>query len=208
MLQPDTGRPVLPRVIGIDKNRMPKVVHIRYTFGMTKYEDIYRAVDDFGLISSSDAKELGVSNAELVQMARRGKLERVARGVYRMPVWPYQEAAPYALAVKSVGEGAYLYGESVAALLGLVPTDPSRITVATKTRVRKNLGSAVCITSGRPSDKVTSYEGVPSQFVGDALVVASRSIGSVRALQGADEALRLGYINAQEHNEIVEEITA
>lgn len=88
---------------------------------MTKIDDIYDAVDDFGLITSAEARELGVSNTELVQLARRGKLQRVARGIYRMPVWPYQEAAPFAIAVKSAGSGAYLYGESVVALLGLAP---------------------------------------------------------------------------------------
>ena len=67
---------------------------------MTITDKIYEAVDDFGLITSAEAQEIGVSNAELVQQERRGKLVRVARGVYRMPVWPYQEAAPYAIAVK------------------------------------------------------------------------------------------------------------
>lgn len=169
---------------------------------MAKADDIYEAVDDFGLITSAEAKALGVSNAELVQLARRGKLERVARGVYRMPVWPYQEAAPYALAVKTVGAGAYLYGESVAALLNLIPTDPSRITVATPARVRKTLVGNVKIISRKSDDDVVRYEGVPSQFVGDALVSASKSIGSDRAVQAANEALNLGYITRQEFNVI------
>ncbi|RNL46091.1 type IV toxin-antitoxin system AbiEi family antitoxin domain-containing protein [Paraeggerthella hongkongensis] len=174
---------------------------------MAKTDDIYEAVDDFGLITSAEAKALGVSNAELVQLARRGKLERVARGVYRMPVWPYQEAAPYALAVKTVGAGAYLYGESVAALLNLIPTDPSRITVATPIRVRKTLVGNVRIVS-RKTDNVVRYEGVPSQFVGDALTSASKSIGSDRVLQAANEALSLGYITGRELSIIKKELEA
>ncbi|MBR3326957.1 MAG: type IV toxin-antitoxin system AbiEi family antitoxin domain-containing protein [Atopobiaceae bacterium] len=75
---------------------------------MAIIDDIYANVDDFGLITSTEARELGVSNSELVQQERRGKLSRVARGVYRMPVWPYQEAAPYAIAVKATGGNAYL----------------------------------------------------------------------------------------------------
>ncbi|MEG1841044.1 MAG: type IV toxin-antitoxin system AbiEi family antitoxin domain-containing protein, partial [Raoultibacter sp.] len=73
---------------------------------MAKIDDIYNAVDDFGLITSTEARDLGVSNAELVQQARRGKLNRVGRGVYRMPIWPYQEASSYAIAVKTVGPNA------------------------------------------------------------------------------------------------------
>ena len=65
---------------------MPILYHMRYTFGMTIIDDIYGDVDDFGLITSSEAKELGVPNTELVQQARRGKLVRVGRGVYRVAV--------------------------------------------------------------------------------------------------------------------------
>ena len=48
---------------------------------MAKIDDIYEGVDDFGLITSSEAAKLGMSNAELVQQAKAGKLVRVARGV-------------------------------------------------------------------------------------------------------------------------------
>ena len=47
---------------------------------MAKIDDIYEGVDDFGLITSSEAAKLGMSNAELVQQAKAGKLVRVARG--------------------------------------------------------------------------------------------------------------------------------
>ncbi|MBR3318537.1 MAG: type IV toxin-antitoxin system AbiEi family antitoxin domain-containing protein [Atopobiaceae bacterium] len=77
---------------------------------MAIIDDTNANVDDFGLITSSEARELSVTNAELVQQERRGKLVRVARGVYRMPVWPYQEAAPYAIAVRATGKNAYLWG--------------------------------------------------------------------------------------------------
>lgn len=46
---------------------------------MAKIDDIYEGVDDFGLITSSEAAKLGMSNAELVQQAKAGKLVRVDR---------------------------------------------------------------------------------------------------------------------------------
>lgn len=49
---------------------------------MAKIDDIYEAVDDFGLITSAEAAELGMSRAEMVQQEKLGKLVRVARGVY------------------------------------------------------------------------------------------------------------------------------
>ena len=175
---------------------------------MAKIDDIYDAVDDFGLITSAEAKGLGVSNAELVQMARRGKLQRVGWGVYRMPVWPYQEAAPYAIAVKSAGSDAYLCGESVVALLGLAPIDPGRMWIASPGRVRRRLGEGVRMTERRENARVELYEGVPSQYAADAVREAAGTMGRARALQAADEAMRLGYITRSEQQELVKELEA
>ena len=63
-----------------------KIIQIRYTSAMAIIDDIYANVDDFGLVTSEEARWIGISNAEMVQQERRGKLVRVARGVYRMPV--------------------------------------------------------------------------------------------------------------------------
>lgn len=194
------------KVIEATSVAMSKVVHIRYTFGMAKIDDIYEAVDDFGLITSAEAREHGMPNAELVQLARRGKLRRVARGVYRMPVWPYQEAAPYAIAVKSAGPDAYLYGESVVALLGLAPTDPGRMWVASPGRVRRSLGEGVRVVERQPKARVEHYEGVPSQPVADAVRAAAGTMGRSRALQAAEEAERLGYLAQNEKDRLVEEL--
>lgn len=172
---------------------------------MAKIDDIYEAVDDFGLVTSAEAARLGMSNAELVQQARMGKLNRVARGVYRMPVWPFQEAAPYAIAVKSAGEGACLYGESVVALLGLAPTNPAKMWVATPGRTRRNLGEGVRIVSGKGIEP-TWAEGVAIQPVADAIVAAMSVMGRERARQAAFEALRQGYISGEEVSRIEEEL--
>ncbi len=172
---------------------------------MAKINDIYEAVDDFGLITSAEAAQLGMSNAELVQQARMGKLNRVARGVYQMPVWPFQEAAPYAIAVKSAGEGAFLYGESVVALLGLAPTNPSTIWLATPKRTRRNLGEGVHVVSGN-GIKPTWAEGVAIQPVVEAITAAAKTMGCKRAHQAASEALKQGYISQSEASRIEERL--
>ena len=173
---------------------------------MAIIDDIYANVDDFGLITSAEARELGVSNAELVQQARRGKLVRVSRGVYRMPVWPHQEAAPYATAVKAAGGGACLYGESVLALLGLAPTDPTRIWVASPRRVRRSIGEGVMVLGMRPVRRMRTYEGVRCQHAGDAILAALPGIGPDRALEAAEAACRGGYITEGELERLREEL--
>jgi predicted transcriptional regulator of viral defense system len=172
---------------------------------MAKIDDIYDSVDDFGLVTSAEAAELGMSNAELVQQARMGRLVRVARGVYRMPVWPSQPAAPYAVAVRAAGEGACLYGESVAALLGLAPTDPAKIWVAVPRRTRRDLGRGVRLVLA-PGIEPVWYEGVACQPVAGALVAAATTMGRPRALEAAREALRLGYVAAAEADRIEREL--
>ena len=173
---------------------------------MTIMDDIYGSVDDFGLITSSEAKELGVPNTELVQQARRGKLVRVGRGVYRVAVWPYQEQAPYAIAVKAAGENAYLYGESVLALLGLAPTDPRRIWIASPDRVRRNLGEGTVVLDRQAEEPTALYEGIPCQRVAGAIRAAVPAIGKERAEQAAEAALEGGYMTETDKSLITEEL--
>lgn len=179
-----------------------------YTFDMAKIDDIYDAVDDYGLVTSAEGRALGVSDAELVQLAARGRLERVARGVYRVPVWPYQEQAPYAIAVRAAGEGAYLYGESVVALLGLCPTDPRAIWVAVPKRTRRDLGAGVRLVWRRGPDETTYYEGIACQRAAGAIRSAAATMGPERAAEAAHEAERKGYVTTAELAAIEEEVGA
>ena len=45
-----------------------------------------RAVEQHGYITTRDARAIGVDPAQLRVMAARGRLERVGRGAYRVPV--------------------------------------------------------------------------------------------------------------------------
>ncbi len=174
---------------------------------MAIIDKIYNSVDDFGLITSAEAKELGVTNTELVQQARRGKLVRVARGVYRMPIWPQQEEAPYAVAVKAAGAGARLCGESVVALLKLAPTNPAHLHIATPKRVRRNLGKGAYITSCAIDDPIAYYEGVPSQPINQAIKEATKTMGKSRALDATNEALKQGYLTKNEAKRLIGELS-
>jgi len=46
------------------------------------------AFDQYGYVSSRDARAAGVDPRRLVEMERRGTLERVAHGLYRFPAVP------------------------------------------------------------------------------------------------------------------------
>ncbi|MBM7825023.1 putative transcriptional regulator of viral defense system [Arcanobacterium pluranimalium] len=173
---------------------------------MSKMDAVYEAVDDFGLISSAEAAKLGVSNVELVQYAHMGKLVRVARGIYRMPVWPFQPQAPYAIAVKAAGENAFLYGESVIALLGLAPTNPTKMWIASTRRIRRNLGSGTVLIRTNEVNPCW-IEGIPCQSVVEAIVAAAPTMGVSRAFDAAREALAQGILTNEEMKVISGKLT-
>lgn len=172
---------------------------------MAKIDDIYAAVDDYGLITSTEAAELGMSRAEIVQQAAKGKLVRVARGVYRMPVWPSQPEASYAIAVKAAGHGAFLYGESVVALLNLAPTNPTVMWLASPKRCRRDLGSGVKI---RHLTGVTPvyFGGIACQPLVDAIAAAALTMGNRRALQAAREALKQGWVSRDDLRQLASKL--
>ncbi len=176
---------------------------------MTAYQAIYdEAIGNYGLITSAQAKALGISNETLVKLASRGRLERIAYGVYRIQHYvPNSEGLdPYACAVAKVGDGAYLWGPSVLAVHHLCPTNPSRIYVATPGRYRRKASSTLVVKDRAGEAEVENYEGIRMQPVADAIVSSQHIIMLDRLL----EAARLGsdreLFSPQKREQIVKEL--
>jgi predicted transcriptional regulator of viral defense system len=88
---------------------------------------IERAVEQHGYVTTRDARDLGIDPTQLRLMAARGRLERVARGVYRVPVLPRTEHDELAEAVAwTLGRGVVSH-ESALVLHGLSDVNPTRI---------------------------------------------------------------------------------
>lgn len=88
---------------------------------------IERAVEQHGYVTTRDARDLGVDPTQLRLMAARGRLERVARGVYRVPLLPRTAHDELAEAVAwTLGRGVVSH-ESALVLHGLSDVNPSRI---------------------------------------------------------------------------------
>jgi predicted transcriptional regulator of viral defense system len=66
------------------------------------------AADQHGLFTLDDARAIGYAENTIAQMARRGRLQRVSQGVYRIPFLPmgrlgaYMEAALWPVGVTGV----------------------------------------------------------------------------------------------------------
>lgn len=174
---------------------------------MTYYDQIYDiAADNYYLISTHDAAKAGIPQVELAKLSHRGKLENIARGLYRLARYVPHPYDAYALAVARVGNGAYLFGESVIAMLELAPTNVNYICVATPNRTRKKLPDFIRLKRPSEGEVITAYEGIPSQNVASAIRSARSTMMDERLRDAAKKAREQGYLLKGEYDELMEEM--
>lgn len=170
---------------------------------MASYDDIFKVASvNHGLFTSAQAHELGISDKEMSRLAHDGRLTRLGYGVYQVKHHVPQPNDTYAISVKLVGVGAYLYGESVLSLHGLCPTDPRFVYVATPKRVRRSLSSNLVVVKREEVWDVTVYDAIPSQPVYAAIADCIGHIPTERLIQALGEARRKDLITADEQQEL------
>ena len=188
---------------------LPKGGRKWYPIGVTAYERIFEAsVDSYGLITVAKAKEMGIRKDVLYKLVSRGRLERVGHGLYKLACpMPYSgDYAPYAQSVALIGPEAYLYGESVLAMLHLAPTNPKMMFVATAVRVRKKLEKGFVVLQNVPCSNVAYYEGVPSQTAADAIRSCFGTMMPDRLHQAINEGVRREFLEAGEARKLKREL--
>lgn len=163
-----------------------------------KYRAVVRelALDRYGYVTTKDAVSAGVPAVELPKLAARGGLENVAYGVYRVPDVPVTAFDQFAEALLRAGEGAYLRGESVLALLGLADVNPKRIKVAIPRRARSKLPALIELTRVAGDPRTTLYEGLPAQPIAEAILECRGRIETERLMGAARQARADGLLNA------------
>src|SRR5260370_6414023 len=97
-----------------------------------------------GLVTANQAGAIGILDSVLSRLTQRGKLERVASGVYRIPYYPADRLSQYREAVLWVRashgpENIALSHETALAEYGISDTNPSQvhITVPKGARLRR-----------------------------------------------------------------------
>ena len=173
---------------------------------MSYYDDIYDlAIDNHYLVTTADASRINVPVVELGKLSSRGRLERLGNGVYRLARYVPSSSDPYAIAVARVGDGAYLWGETVIEFLGLTPTTPGTLWVATTRRVRKALPAAIKLVRTSEPARLDRYDGIPGQRVADAIRACSGRVMPERLRDALVRARELGYVTTREERELREE---
>jgi predicted transcriptional regulator of viral defense system len=172
------------------------------------YETVYSlAEDQMGYVTAAQAAAAGVRQPTLVMMARRGTLERVSRGVYRLvhfpghplaqymqaTLWPYDRAGRVEGRVRGV-----LSHETALALHELSDVAPPKvhITVPAAYRVQRAVPRYLVVHRAdlRP-DEVTALEGMPivtpERAIRDGIAA---HLGPALLGQAIDDGLRSGRL--------------
>ncbi len=128
-----------------------------------------RAADQNGYVTTRDAREMGIDPAQLRQLAARGRLERVGRGVYRAPILPRTALDEVAEAVMwTLGRGVASH-ETALVVHGLSDVSPSRVhlTVPRDNHPRAKGGELYRLHRRKLAhDDATVCDGIPVTTVG------------------------------------------
>jgi predicted transcriptional regulator of viral defense system len=147
--------------------------------------DIAREHD--GYFSVMEAEQAGVSRIAVAQIARRGRLEHIARGLYRFPQWPhtgreqYHEALLWPSAHRRLPY-ALVSHDSALELYGLTDLNPAvvHVTIPPGLRIERTPPPHIRLHLDEvPLEDRSEYEGVP-------VVAVRRAIEDVAARYGVD----------------------
>ena len=141
---------------------------------LTKLEQLREiSLDQCGFVTTKQATNAGLVHADLSVMVSRGRLNRVAHGVYRVPQVAETSQDQYQLAVLWTGcEQACLSHETALAIRDISDVNPQRIhlTVPRKRRIRRNGGELYVVHKEDldPRD-IVWWEGIPTVSVPTAI---------------------------------------
>ena len=175
---------------------------------MTHFDEIYEiAADNYGIVTATQARESGVTTGEMRRWCSNEKLIHRGHGVYKIARWIPTPYDAFAEAVALVGDGSFLWGESVLSMHELALVDPQTIIVATPKRVRRRL-PAWLKTVPAPNDvEPIYYEGISSQRVADAIDACKGFVMTERLAEATEHARAKGLITSDEYKKLMEELT-
>jgi len=173
------------------------------------------AEENDGLLTSKQARQAGILDSVLVRLAQRGRLERTARGVYRISHYPQARFSQYREAIlwaeSSQGpENVALSHETALLVYGISDANPPavHITVPKAARLRRAQPKWIKIHRAdlHPLD-VTLYEGLPvttiARTVTDILGASGRFDLARQAVAGARKE---GYISKLEADRLKRQV--
>lgn len=181
---------------------------------VTKLERLREvALDQHGFVTTAQALEEGVSYAELSTMVARGRIERAAHGVYRVPQVPVTEHDQYQLAVLWTGvPEACLSHDTALDAWDITDINPDRIhiSVARHRRLRRAGGERYVIHYEDLSpDQMTWWQGIRAVTAPRAIAQGIASgVPTYLIRQALDRAGRTSMLPTAEREDLTAELEA
>lgn len=170
-------------------------------------ELVILAEEHEGLFTSEQARHSGFTDSVLTRLAQRGRIERTARGVYRIPYIPinrfsqYHEAVLWARSHRGP-ERVALSHDTALALYGISDANPAaiKLTVPKSARLRRNSPKSIVVHRDELSaDEIVLVEGLPVTTIPRTVTDLLKTGGRLDFVtQAVKEARREGYISASE----------
>jgi len=167
------------------------------------------AADNYGYITTAQAQEAEINPDRLLELARRGQLERRGTALYRMPLIPPTPLDPYREATLwPRGTEAVLSHETALDLHGLSDVNPAKIHISVPRahRPRRKLPAQYRLhREDLRDDEVTVYEGIPIVTAAKA-IRQTRQLGPALLRQAIEEGRRRGLVSEAEAERLRSEV--
>ena len=167
---------------------------------MKLYDNINATVpSNYGLITSSQATELGVRLKDLLEWVKSSRLGKCWRGVYRLVHYLLTEYNRYAEALAIVGNDSMIFG-GVFAMHNLAMVNPDKIEVATTRRVRRELPGWIGLVRLQKEPPHDVFNGIRCQPLADAFRHCKGKVMHQRiaeAVREAEQRSLLGFAEAE-----------
>lgn len=160
-----------------------------------------------GYFTAWQAIQSGMPGSRLPVMSSRGQIERVSRGVYRLPYYPVSDVAQYVEAVLwPQGLVAVLSYESALLLHGLSDVSPAQIhiTVPTTHRVRRQIPNHLRVHhADLRTDEFEMLNGIPVTTPTRAILDCQRNnLSSALIRQAIEDGREQGKLTVREAAEL------
>jgi predicted transcriptional regulator of viral defense system len=152
-----------------------------------------------GYFTAAQAGAAGYSRQRLAYHVRRGRLIRIAHGLYRHTLYPASPFEDLHAALLRTGKGSVISHDSALAVYGLSDLLPAEIHVTIpRTSSRRHAGLRLHTSRITPSE-IAHREGLRVTTVARTVAdIASSGVAAEHVIQAIDEAIQRGLAQAEE----------
>lgn len=167
------------------------------------------AVDQYGYVTSKDARRLGVNTVELGKLAARGQIEHVSYGIYRFPQLPVTPLDSYMLATLWAAGRGVLSHDTALDLHEVCDINPSKLHITVPGRRPERRGGEHYVVHSEPlgDGEVTWHEAIPIVTVAKAIEQGiAVGVSSHLLTQALQTARDRGAITEAEHRRLADDL--